>query len=273
VGTRILVEKPFGKDLNTAEKLDELFGKLFKEEQIYRIDHYLAKDSIMDLVRKHDKTKWNKNFIEKVELNLFEEKVVGSRGAMYDSLGALRDVGQNHLLQMLAMIAMPLSKEELNSSNLNLGRDFQKARAEVLNKLMSKGTFDIVKAQYDGYKQEAEVNPESKTETFFRITAHLNIPEWDGVPFVLSSGKALDKSVIEVVLHFKDKTKQVINIPNTDSLKAYQKILLDCIAGDQTVFASTEEIFAEWKFISPIIENWKNLEPVIYKIGSKPEEI
>ena len=108
---RILVEKPFGNDLETAQKLDALFGKLFKEEQIFRIDHYLAKESLLDIITVHrteslSKHRWNTEHIDRIDINLFETANVGTRGAFYDGVGALRDVGQNHMLQMLALLTM-----------------------------------------------------------------------------------------------------------------------------------------------------------------------
>jgi glucose-6-phosphate 1-dehydrogenase len=272
--SRILIEKPFGKDLKTAEHLDALLGKLFKEEQIFRIDHYVAKQTLLDLINLHRqdekfREKWNNKFITKIEINLFEKALVGSRGAFYDEVGAFRDVGQNHILQMLSLVAMNISEN-------GTAKNIQKARAEVLENLSSVGQKEISemrRGQYVGYLSETGVLPESTTETFFSLTAFVDSENFRGVPFVLTSGKALSKNLTEIVVHFKDWPKFTFNVPAEDSMPAYQKILLDCIAGDQTVFTSTREVLAEWKFVTPIVEQTKNLKPFGYKIGSHPESL
>lgn len=272
--TRILIEKPFGKDLSTARHLDELLGLLFKEEQIFRIDHYVAKKSLSDLMNKHRKdnsfkSKWNNKFITKVEINLFEKGIVGNRGAFYDDVGTFRDVGQNHMLQILSLVAMKLP------DNFD-ARNIQKARSDVLKKLIIPNKDEILKmhrGQYDGYLGENGVKENSKTETFFSMVTFIDTNDFKSVPFVLSSGKALNKNVTEIVIYFKDWPKFVFDVPAEDSQKAYEKILLDCILGDQTIFTSTEEILAEWSYVTPIVEVWKNTTPFIYKIGSHPEDI
>ncbi len=274
--TRVLVEKPFGSNLETAEKLDLLFGTLFTEEQIYRIDHYLAKQSLIDIIDLHRKSenvreKWNNNYIEKVEINLFEKALVGSRGAFYDKVGALCDVGQNHMLQMLALIAMDIPVEKSEKA-----QDIQQARAAVLQKLKllsEKEMSEIKKGQYAGYLSEPGVTLGSTTETFFSLTAYVDTPEFAGVPFVLTSGKALDRNLTEIKVIFKDKKTLVFTALPEHSMPAYQKILLDCIIGDQTVFTSTQEILAEWRFITPIVEHWRERQPVVYEAGSDSKNI
>jgi len=268
---RILVEKPFGKDLNTAEELDLLFGKLFKEEQIFRIDHYLAKSALNEMLEKRRSdfslaSQWNAKHIAHVEINLFETAVVGNRGSFYDGVGALRDVGQNHMLQMLALVAMKIPET-------SDPKEIQKSRAEILQSLIPLGKIDIEQSrrgQYAGYLSEPGVAADSHTETFFSLTAHVRSGDLAGVPFVLSSGKGLSKNLTEIKIFMKDGKEIVFDIPAENSLPAYQKILLDCIAGDQTVFTSTAEVLAEWKFISPIVTGWQENKPFIYPIGSDP---
>jgi glucose-6-phosphate 1-dehydrogenase len=274
---RILIEKPFGKDLKTAEHLDALLGKLFKENQIFRIDHYVAKQALLDLLNIHRrdqkfKEKWNNKFITKIEINLFEKALVGSRGAFYDEVGAFRDVGQNHILQMLALVAMdvPENSDTENAENI------QKSRAEILEKLLpssEKELSSMRRGQYTGYLSESGVKSDSTTETFFSLTAFVDSENFHAVPFVLSAGKALSKNETEIIVHFKDWPKFVFNVPAENSMPAYQKILLDCILGDATVFTSTREVLAEWRFVTPIVEATKNLKPFQYKIGSHPEEL
>jgi glucose-6-phosphate 1-dehydrogenase len=276
--SRILIEKPFGKDLKTAEHLDALLGKLFQEEQIFRIDHYVAKKALLDLINIHKqdkkfKEKWNNKFIEKVEINLFEKALVGSRGTFYDEVGAFRDVGQNHILQMLSLVAMNIPE---NPKIKNSAENIQSARAEVLENLLPFGEKELSemrRGQYVGYLSETGVASNSTTETFFSLTVFVDTENFRGVSFVLTSGKALSKNLTEIVVHFKDWPKFTFNVPAEESQPAYQKILLDCIAGDQTVFTSTREVLSEWKFVTPIVEKTKNLKPFEYKIGAHPEEL
>ena len=271
---RILIEKPFGKDLKTAQELDRLLGNLFREEQIYRIDHYVAKESILNIIdikrrASSVSSKWNEDNIEKVEINLFEKNTVGLRGVFYDEVGAFRDVGQNHMLQILALLAMEVPK----SLDPKL---IQKARAKVLESLRKATEIDfknMLRGQYEGYTEEPGVNKTSTTETFFSIKVWLEKGLLKNVPFILTSGKALSKNLIEIIVIFKNGQRLIITVPPEDSLPAYQKIFLDCISGDQTVFISTREIMAEWNFVTNIVKNVENLKPFIYKVGSNPKDL
>ncbi|HEY4505786.1 MAG TPA: glucose-6-phosphate dehydrogenase [Candidatus Paceibacterota bacterium] len=268
---RILIEKPFGKDLETAEKLDELLGRLFREDQIYRIDHYVAKEALLNIINVHRKEesvahRWNTEHVEKVEIDLFETATVGSRGSSYDGVGAFCDVGQNHLLQMLSLVAMDIP----DSFEPKL---IQKSRADILEHLVpttEKDIREMSRGQYEGYVEEPGVATDSTTETFFSITVRVDDGTMAGVPFVLKSGKALSENLTQVVVTFKDGKSLAISVPPENSLPAYQKILLDCIIGDQTVFISTREVLAEWKFITPIVEATQKNKPFLYKKGSDP---
>ncbi|MEK7453094.1 MAG: glucose-6-phosphate dehydrogenase [Patescibacteria group bacterium] len=316
--TRVLIEKPFGSDLKTAKSLDRLLGELFKEEQIFRIDHYLAKETIQNILTfRFTNTLfepiWNSKYIEKVEIKLLEKQDVSGRGAFYDGIGALRDVGQNHILQILASIAMEKPKE-LNADNI------RSKRAKLLSELKSISKKDIknsaVKSQYEGYRDEKGVDKDSNTETYFKLKSFIKNKRWNGVPFILESGKALSESKIEAKIFFKEQKpcfcisqhekhihqniltfkiqpdesielKFYVKKPSLtmdyieqdltfkyggDSLgalmpDAYEKILFDCIVGDQTLFASTKEVFESWKFITSILESWNDFKPSIYKKG------
>jgi len=272
--TRVLVEKPFGKDLKTAEDLDKLFGELFEEEQIYRIDHYLAKDTLAGLLTKRTtdqklKHIWNREYIDRVEISLFEKAVVGSRGPFYDGVGALRDVGQNHMLQMLALVAM-------DEPTTDSPQEIQKLRAEVLQKIRPYDPVEnphMVKAQYEGYLSEPGVSANSQTETFFFLVVYVDTEKFSNVPFVLSGGKALDRNSTEIIVHFKDRTYARFDVHSSESMLAYQKILLDCILGDQTVFTSTSEVLAEWAFITPVVTEWSDRVPRMYSKFTAPESI
>jgi len=311
--TRVIVEKPFGKDLKTAQELDKLLGKLFKEEQIYRMDHYLGKETVQNILafrfsNSFLEPAWNKDWIESITIRLRYPEDIEGRGAFYDGVGALRDVGQSHILQLLALFCMenPITFE---------GNAVRKARAEVLRSLIIPGSKEVasqtVRGQYEGYTKEANVAKDSKTETYFHITTSLRHPRWKGVKIILENGKAMAKeegSVEVVFLHRSpclcpdpnnhqknvlryeiQPTEQIIMkfwvkkpgsamqieeraftfnyreaFQGDEFQEAYERLLKSVIQGDQTLFVSTEEIMASWKFVDSILRGWqKNNEPLI----------
>lgn len=209
IWTRILVEKPFGKDIKEAKHLDKMLGELFSESQIFRIDHYLAKETMQNLLTFRFsngvfESIWNNKNIERVRIVFYEENVkedtIVTRGAFYDGVGALRDVGQNHMLQMLALIAMENPKI-MNAEKI------QEARSELLEKV---SLFDkhsdkniLLRGQYNGYLNESNIKTNSKTETFFRTILGIHNKKWKGVPFEMESGKALDKEEMSIEVYFK----------------------------------------------------------------------
>lgn len=309
--TRVLVEKPFGKDLKTAQKLDELLGKLFREEQIYRIDHYLAKEMLQNILafrfsNNLFEQSWNNQFIEQINIQLLETVGVEKRGNFYDGLGALKDVGQNHLLQMLALITMD------NPRNYE-AEEVRLKRAEILKTLKKLSEEEIkrftFRAQHEGYRSIPGVSSDSHTETYFKVRAFLESPHWRDVPIVLESGKRLDQEKKEIVItfrhlvpclcpkgqHYKNRViftlepeekiaiffwskraglememeERTFNLfyrrdrKEIQYIEEYEKILIDCIVGDQTLFVSTEEIRAMWRYIDSIISAWeKNVVPL-----------
>lgn len=204
--TRVILEKPFGTDLSTALDLDKHLGQLFKEEQIYRVDHYLGKETVKNiLVFRFSNSfltpSWNKNYIEKIEVRLLEHLDVQDRGNFYDKVGALRDVGQNHMLQLLGLFIM-------DHPYKFIPEDIKNKRSEALASLHVMNESDVMKrtsrGQYKGYLQEKGVDPKSQTETYFKIEARSELPDFDGVPLILESGKALECEMIEVIVTFKE---------------------------------------------------------------------
>lgn len=317
--TRVLIEKPFGQNLATAEKLDLLLGKLFEEKQVFRIDHYLAKETIQNILSFRFgngmfESLWDNRNIAKVEIDLFEKSGVSGRGAFYDSVGALRDVGQNHMLQMYALVAME-RPEVFDADSIRKSR----ARALLnLKPMTQKGvSTEVVRMRYKGYLKEAGVASDSNTETFFSFTAFSKEAHLKDIPFIFSSGKGLDRRETVIRIHFKNSDtlildengKPIQNIltfriqPNegidlvfaskkqnrvssveertlsfeyssidsgVKSLDAYEKVLIDAVRGDQTLFISTEEIRAEWEFITSIIDKWDALPISEYEQGTSP---
>jgi glucose-6-phosphate 1-dehydrogenase len=200
--TRVLVEKPFGRDGKTAQELDELLGTLFEEHQIYRIDHYLAKEMLQGMMSFRFSNNllepsWNNMAIDRVEIDLLETLGAETRGAFYDGVGALRDVGQNHLLQMLALLTM--------AQPVSMDADAIRAeRVAALRALVPPTPEEVrrctFRAQYDGYRTIEGVRPDSTTETFFKVVTELDSENWRGVPVIMQGGKRLaaDRKVMVV---------------------------------------------------------------------------
>ncbi|OGZ95091.1 MAG: hypothetical protein A2676_03965 [Candidatus Sungbacteria bacterium RIFCSPHIGHO2_01_FULL_51_22] len=309
--TRVLVEKPFGTDADTAQKLDELLGRLFKEVQIYRIDHYLAKEMLQNILSfrfsnnlfEHN---WSKDSIERIDITLWERIGVEERGALYDGLGALRDVGQNHILQMLALVTMELPEAFTADA-------VRKERHALLATLVAPdedhAATGVFRAQYGGYGAIPGVASGSKTETYFKIRTEISSPRWAGVPITLEAGKRMGKNLKEIIVtfkhsepclcpqgtHYKNKVyftlepeeriiirfwakrpgleremeERTFDFLLRDAQKKlqyveeYEKLLSDCITGDQMLYVSTAEVKAMWRFTDPIVRMWqKNIVPL-----------
>lgn len=313
--TRLLVEKPFGNDLKSAQELDELLGKLFKEEQIYRIDHYLAKESLQNILafrfsNSLFESLWNKDHIEKIEVYFKEEHDLESRGGFYDRVGALRDVGQNHMLQMLAAVTMEkppqMAPEDIRSS-----------RHKLLSQLAFQNS-PMVRAQYEGYRDTPGVENDSEIETYFELGLLINSERFEGVPVIFSGGKALPRDDVRISITFKQLGDCFCGSDHKDSdvhrnkldfyLKpedgiavqffskrpgfsseieprvlafshdndstyipdAYERVLYDCYRGDQTLFASTKEVLTSWAIVSPVLDKWPDVPLEVYEKGSTP---
>jgi len=302
--TRVLVEKPFGDDQETARALDTLLGSLFREEQIYRIDHYLAKEMLQGIMNFRFtnnlfETEWNRSAIESIDITLLESIGAEKRGAFYDNVGALRDVGQNHLLQMLALIAMdqPLS---------SAADDVRDARAALIESLdpMTPGevALSTFRAQHEGFRDIVGVKPDSETETYFRLRTVMSGPRWSGVPVTMQAGKRMGDARKSITVNFRRPVrclceadaqltnKVVFSLEPSDGIdivfftkkpgfedeveersfsfflyeksekaqyvEEYGKLMFDAMRGDQTLFVSTREIDAGWRFIDPIVDGW-----------------
>jgi glucose-6-phosphate 1-dehydrogenase len=201
--TRVILEKPFGTDLKSAKELDARLGELFKEEQIYRVDHYLAKETVRNILAFRFSntffTNWSHNNLEKIEVKMFEESTVSKRGDFFDKVGSLRDIGQNHLLQLLALFTMD-NPGTLSPDNI------RKARATALHQIRKMSVAEVPlftsRGQYEGYRSEKGVAPDSQTETYFKLKAFSNSEDFKNIPFYIESGKA-QKDLTEVVITFK----------------------------------------------------------------------
>jgi glucose-6-phosphate 1-dehydrogenase len=312
---RVVIEKPFGTDLESAKKLNEQIHKVLKETQIYRIDHYLGKETVQNiLVTRFANTifepLWNRNYIDHVEITVAEKVGVEHRGKFYDKVGILRDMFQNHLLQLLALTAMepPVSFEATALRN---------EKVKVLSAIQPMKEDEIVQAsvrgQYNGYRQEEGVDPNSMTPTYSAVRLFVDNWRWQGVPFYLRSGKFLKEKLSQVVIEFKcpphllfpseasDMAPNMLvlylqpdegvhwrfeaKVPDTvaelrsvdmefhyaDSFgktvlpDAYERLLLDTMMGDASLFTRADEVETAWSIADPIIKTWEaQKEPLAF---------
>lgn len=311
--SRIVYEKPFGDDYKSAKKVNKYVKRLFKEEQTYRIDHYLGKElidniCILRFTNRVFEPVWNKDHIDHVQIILTEEAGLEKRGGYFDKCGALKDVVQNHVLQILSLIGMEEPKE---MSGISL----QEEKRKLLKSVAKINPPDSVFAQYNSYLQSEGVKPESKTETSVAFKLQIKNRRWQGVPFYIMAGKNLNKTVAKVFIQFKypplvifkDLSKQpannllidiqpdqgfhyTINSKKTglremtrvsmehsqackymsNTPESYEVLLSDVLKSDQLAFVSADEIMQQWKIIDPVSRNKPDI--VTYEPKTIPEE-
>lgn len=253
--TRLVIEKPFGQDGTSAAQLESLLAESFGEEQVYRIDHYLAKDTAREMLATGVEDAAS---ITSVTIRLFETVGVERRGAFYDAVGALRDVGQNHMLEILALLTMN-RPAELSAEGVRA------ARAEVLEALdpiaPEAVATETYRARYDGYLSIPGVAPDSITETYFKIRASLRSARWQSVPITLEAGKRLGEARKEVIIERRGaeplRFDLDAHVPGEVRIDEYERLVKDVLRGDQTLFVSAREVAAAWRFIDPIMRAWQ----------------
>lgn len=298
--TRIIIEKPFGKDLETAISLDKKLAQIFEEKQIFRVDHYLGKETVQNIITFRFangifEPVWNKNFIDHVQITFAEKEGIRGRGKFFDGVGMLRDVGQNHLMQLLAAVAMEQPRSFTKE-------DIRDERAKVVKALRCDG---VVRGQYESYKKEKDIDPKSQTETYAAMKLFVDTERFANVPFYLRAGKKMPREVVEISIVFiqtchilfkeygcpevgnvltiriqpdegiyirviakkPGPTKFSLHTVNMHfsykeefggvSSEAYDKVLLDIFAGDQMLFNRSDELASSWKFITEILRMWE----------------
>ena len=232
---RIIIEKPFGTDLKSAHELNDEVHAVFEENQIYRIDHYLGKETAQNIMFLRFANAifepiWNRNYVDNVQISVLEQVDVGHRGAYYDESGVLRDMFQNHLLQLLTLIAMePPSSFEADA--------VRNEKVKVLQAVRPIDPFDTVCAQYRGYKDVNGVAPDSQTPTYAALKLNIDNWRWQGVPFYLRSGKSLERKLSEITVTFRQPPHMMFNNDNDDFTP---NILSICVQPDEGIHLSFE---------------------------------
>ncbi len=319
---KLIVEKPFGYSLETAKNLNVGLQRYFKESQIYRIDHYLGKETVQNLLVTRFANSifeplWNRNYIHHIEITNAESDGVEKRGGYYDKSGALRDMFQNHLLQIVSLVVMepPIGAgaEEIRNEKVKALKSLRIMKdADTISKHTIKGQYvstTIDGQKVKGYREEDGVDSESTTETYAAIKFFVDNWRWKDVPFYVRTAKRMPRKVTEIVIHFKSPhhaifmdagtstrgNKLIIRIQpdegilmkfgvkvpgqgfkveranldfyyssltETHVMEAYERLLLDAMQGDATLYARADEVEAAWEFVDPILNYWEKGENV-----------
>ena len=327
---RVVIEKPFGTDLESARELQKVVSSVFRERQVFRIDHYLGKETVQNLLAFRFanlmfEPVWNRNYIDHVQITAAEDLGIGSRAGYYDRSGALRDLVQNHMLQLLTLLCM----EPPASFDADKVRD---EKVKVLDAITPMTPDEVerctVRAQYTagspggedvpGYLEEDDVPDDSQTETYAALKLEVHNWRWEGVPFFLRTGKRLSRKTTEIAVHLKPVPHLAFasdgsvgvqpnllilavqpnegvslslgaKIPGSrmrirpvnmeflygtsfmsQSPEAYERLILDAMRGEATLFTRDDEVIAQWSIIDPILEAWKAGKPPLssYSAGS-----
>jgi glucose-6-phosphate 1-dehydrogenase len=319
---RVVVEKPFGTDLESAKELNEHLHKYLNEEQIYRIDHYLGKETVQNILFTRFANTifepiWNRNYIDSVQVTVTEEVGVGHRGGYYDDVGVLRDMFQNHLLQLVTLVGMEppasFNADALRNEKVKVLKAIQPITDDAVE-------YNTVRAQYEGYRDELDVKENSTTPTYAALRLSINNWRWQGVPFYLRSGKKMAEKQTQIIIRFKEPPLAMFPMPPGQKMtpnmlvlylqpdegvhlrfeakapdtvaetrsvdmefhyaesfgptaipEAYERLLLDALQGDASLFTRADEVEMAWSLIDPILKTWEtNQTPPLaeYKSGS-----
>ncbi|NLT52229.1 MAG: glucose-6-phosphate dehydrogenase [Ignavibacteria bacterium] len=315
---RLIIEKPFGYDLKSAQELNHSIKKHFAEEQIYRIDHFLGKETVQNLLVTRFSNGifeplWNRNYINHIEITSAESVGIEGRGGYYEGSGALRDMLQNHLLQLAGLVAMEppanFDPDSIRNETIKVFQSLRPLSDEDIRNNIIRGQYlssHIKGNKVPGYREETGVSPDSRTETFVAMKFFVDNWRWGGVPFYIRTGKRMPTRVTEIVVHFKATPHKlfmnmssgcsscnqlVIRIQPDEGIllkfgmkvpgggfnvqtvnmefhysdlsheympSAYERLLLDCMNADSTLYIRGDAVEACWKFVDPVVAAWKN---------------
>ncbi len=314
--SRVIVEKPIGRDLESAKEINAITGKVFDESQIYRIDHYLGKETVQNIMVMRFANAifepiWNHRYIDHVQLTVSEAETLGTRASYYEEAGALRDMIQNHILQLLCLIAMEppysLDPDVVRNARMDVLRGLRPIRGKDVEQMTVRAQYShgtINGKEFPGYRREEGVRPNSTTETYVALKVFVENWRWAGVPFYIRTGKAMPKRASEIAVQFKDIPQILFNAPNSPqapnlltlriqpeegmalriiskrpgskakthpvemdfkygdafdapSPEAYERLLLDVMTGDASLFMRRDAVEASWTWVTDILKGWE----------------
>jgi glucose-6-phosphate 1-dehydrogenase len=318
--TKIVAEKPFGRDRPSAVQLNGILRSAFEENQIYRMDHYLGKETVQNIIffrfaNSIFEQLWNRRYIDNIQITVAEDSGIENRAVFYEQSGVVRDIVQNHMLQLIALVAMepPIGFEAdfIRDEKVKIFRSMQPVDEEYIDRFMVRGQYGrgkINEQDVPGYREERDVARDSDVETFMAAKFYIANWRWAGVPFYIRTGKRLAKRITEIAVEFHQpplrlfgRTCDVLE-PNvltltiqpeekislrfgvkypfaanqiysihmdfsyreafqTTSFSAYERLLLDCVKGDLTLFVREDQIEAMWEVVDPIIQRWESIAP------------
>lgn len=319
--TKIIVEKPFGRDRSSAAELNNVLRSAFDENQIFRIDHYLSKEPVQNIIFfRFSNTLfehlWNRRYVDNIQITVAEDLGIEHRGEFYENAGVVRDIVQNHMMQLIGLIAMEppvgFKAEFIRDEKLKILRSIRLMDGEEIDKFTVRGQYGPGKIggrDVQGYRDEKNVSPSSITPTFFAAKLHIDNWRWAGVPFYVRTGKCMAKRITEICIQLKQvplrlfgrvcdvpepniiiltvqpdekitvrfgvkypysqnqiySVNMVFNYFETFKLKPhfpYERLLLDCLKGDLTLFVRQDAIESMWEVVDPIIARWESIPPV-----------